>query len=279
MMAIPRKLVVLVVLGIMLAFTNSSLPKTALAQSDLGCDFDLSSVSALLIKAQAKASAGALADGLKLLTQVQEQLSQIQTQCGTGGSPTPGPAIPALSQTFSAIDGSFSVKYPEGWIAAPINGSSADKKAPKPILLASNQATVEAMNNNTPTDTLNGVAVYVGTPQQVVIALGAFKPDVHYDGLDAKGLMDAVIATTLPSSGGIFGKSDLISIDTRQASEASFSFRPPDKTSTKAKYDGVFLILPLSGNQFTALLGVTTPGQTKAIQALVRAIAVTVQLG
>jgi len=278
-MGIPRKIIVSGIFVTLLAFTNNSLPETALAQSDLGCDFDLSSVSTLLMKAQAKASAGDLADGLKLLTQAQEQLAQIQTQCGTGGSPTPGPTIPALSQTFSATDGSFSVKYPEGWITASLNGSSADKKAPKPILLASNQATVEAMNNNTPAAVLNGIAVYVDIPQQVIIALGAFEPDVHYDELDAKGLLEAVIGATPPNSGGLFGKPDLISIDTRQAGEASFSFSPLDKTSTKVKYDGVFLILPLSVNQFTALVGVTTPGQTKAIQALVQAVAATVQLG
>lgn len=260
------------------SLTRGNFQKAAVAQGNPSCNFDLSEVSALLVKSQTKASGGDVAAGLELLTQAQDKLAQIKAQCSSQGSSTPTLDFPNLTQTFSPTDGSYHLQYPQGWIASPLNSTSVDKKAPKPILLASNQATVEALNNNIPADALNGIAVYVGTQQQVIIELGAFKQDIQYDALDAKGLLDSVIASTPVSSGAAFGPPEMVSIGTRQGAMASFSFSPTGDTKNKAKYDGLFLILPLSGNQFAALVGITTPGQTKAIQALVQAVAATVKL-
>lgn len=123
---------------------------------------------------------------------------------------------------------------------------------------------------------MKAIAVYVGTAQQVIIQLGAFSQDKTYEGLDAKGLINAVIANNSSTSGGTFSSVTSLTINNQEAVEATFSFK--SSSSTNNSFDGVLLIVKLSSTKFAALIGAVTPGQTKTIQPITRAVAATIKV-
>lgn len=255
---------------ILLVFALGVRPSAIHGQGGQNCNIDLSEATALMTQAQAKVSSGDQAAALALLKQVQQKLEQIAQQCSANAE---NPADIKLTQKYTDTGGNYTLNYPDGWITSSLPGPQNEIKT---ILFASDQATVNALANNKATSVLKGVAVAVGTRQQVLTQLGAYDKTKTYDQMDVKTLVGTITAGIPPSSGGTFGAIESVKVNDREAAEASLVFTATNGAG--GSYDGVLLVVKLSNDKIAALVGVITPGQEKSIEPLTRAMAATIQL-
>lgn len=86
------------------------------------CQFDVSNAVALLTRAQAAAARGEDGIALDYIAQADTLLNTINTFCDLAEAPTPE----TLPQQITAGEGerTFTIGYPEGWVAQPTPGST-----------------------------------------------------------------------------------------------------------------------------------------------------------
>jgi len=92
----------------------------ALAQDDAlpeGCAINLDASVSLLFMAQRRADQGDGETALGMIQQVSSTLEELLNDCTAPAGSPDTPAVD-LPQTFTAADGSFSIRYPDGWTAS-----------------------------------------------------------------------------------------------------------------------------------------------------------------
>jgi hypothetical protein len=110
-------------LALVLSVCLLAAPAVISAQ-DAPCDIDLQDVAALVVRAQAEASAGDTSAALATLDGIQDAIDAIESACdGTGvaaATPAPEPTAPPLTAdglaTFVSADGVLRFNYPPDWL-------------------------------------------------------------------------------------------------------------------------------------------------------------------
>lgn len=237
------------------------------AQTDNApCEIDLSEVVALMVRAQAQASAGNTSNALRLLDDVQARLNRISAGCSEASAqvrPTPpsdedAPSqstITGDTQTYTAPQNRFSVTFPATWT---FTGDAAS------LLAGTNQDVINAL---TLVDAQlargeRGVAVVVGTPDELA-------PNVTRSA-DIDAIIAAYQVTFVNDLGLSIGGAEQINIGDREG--RGFRY-------TTAGYSGLLITAPLEDDLFLLVLAIAPPGDDLDLPGVALRIAQSVQVG
>lgn len=118
------------------------------------CEIDLSATAALLVRAQAAATAGDSATVVELLAEAREQLAAFEAQCSGGTVETPPTLNLPQSHTLNySRDGiTLTFNYPAGWVLEQDNRTAAT--------VASAAEYVDAMDSAEPPALPSGVVIF-----------------------------------------------------------------------------------------------------------------------
>lgn len=231
------------------------------------CAIDLSEPAALLVRAQAHASAGDSAAAMGIMEQAIAALVAIREACDVAAdhaSPAPTVALPAddpppadedeTTQTYTPPEGTFSAEFPAEW---QLSGDAFS------VLAGTSDNAIAALTLiDVPLRRGDrGAAVVIGTPDMLA-------PDVAADGSVAH-IIAAFRRTFTDDFGLSIGAIQDLSIDGRDGQ--GFRYNTDG-------YSGLLLAAPLDGDTYLLLLAIAVTGEDADLPALALAIAASVRL-
>ncbi|TVR19480.1 MAG: hypothetical protein EA396_12480 [Anaerolineaceae bacterium] len=227
------------------------------------CDIDLSQSAALLVRAQAQASAGDNAAALRLMDEVVAALDAIAATCA-GITDADSPAPPAddptsatdeTTQTYTPPEGTFSAEFPAEW---QLSGDAFS------VLAGTSDNAITALTLiDVPLRRGDrGAAVVIGTPDMLA-------PDVV-----AGGGVDDIIAafrrTFTDDFGLSIGAPQDLSVNEREGQGFRYN---------TAGYSGLLLAAPLDDDDtFMLILVIAVTGEDADLPTLALDIAASVRL-